>query len=72
MLSDVVQCESVSSGLKAPASQSKRDDLANGSAASRLGAAVRADNDRHISSEQEKQQLLLRYSPQTQQESCPC
>lgn len=55
-----LQCESITAGLKAPPAQSRRDELTNGSAASKLGAAVRAENDQRISSEQEKQQLLLR------------
>lgn len=55
-----MQCESIASGLKATTSAARRLDMNGDSVSSKLGAAVRAENDQFISSEQDQQQLLLR------------
>ena len=59
----VLQCESIAAGLQAPPASSRRMDASNNSVSSKLGAAVRAENDQFITSEQDQQQLLLRFQP---------
>ena len=55
-----MQCETIARGLKSPPAASRRQDAGAGSATSKLGAAIGAENDRHIGAEQDQQQLLLR------------
>ena len=51
----LLQTENLAKGLKA-----QKEQKAEVSAGGILGAAIRADNDRHIDSEQQQQQLLIR------------
>jgi len=54
------QCETIARGLKSPPAPGRRQDAGAGSASSKLGAAMGAENDRHIGAEQDQQQILLR------------
>ena len=60
----LLQTENLAKGLKA-----QKEQKAEVSAGGRLGAAIRADNDRHIDSEQQQQQLLIRLVGSTELES---
>ena len=54
------QCESIAAGLKAPQAAPRSNGTASSSAASKYDAAIRNENDRHIISESEQQQSLIR------------